>query len=131
MNHDIDYWQRWITPLLAFLGADASDQPAWAGEHQVRTAAVAEEVEFSLHLAEGMAARGTFEPEALQDLKAVGRLLGEMDIRGPADRWTNALTDEAAWDEVRTLARRVLVARLGEWRQPLPRRVLPQHFHDT
>jgi hypothetical protein len=130
MTLDGDYWQRWIAPLLAFLAADASDQLAWASEHQVRTVAVAEEVEFSLHLAEGMADRGTFEPEALQDLKAVGRLLGEMDLRCRADRWADALAADASWGEVRTLGRRILVARLGEWRQPLPRRVLPQHVYD-
>ncbi|WP_406495071.1 hypothetical protein OG936_14450 [Streptomyces sp. NBC_00846] len=130
MSLDSDYWQRWIAPLLAFLAADASDQLAWADKHQVRTAAVAEEVEFSLHLAKGMADRGTFEPEALQDLKAIGRLVGEADGCGHVGRWADALATDATWGEVRTLARGILVARLGTWHQPLPRRVLPQQVYD-
>jgi hypothetical protein len=86
---DNDYWQRWTARLLAILAADASDQLAWAGEHQV-----------------------------------------QMDVRGRAGRWADALTADATWGEVRTLARRILVARLGEWQLPLPRRVPPQHIYD-
>ncbi|MEU6825449.1 hypothetical protein ABZ921_32940 [Streptomyces atriruber] len=127
---DNDYWRRWIARLLAILAADPSDQLAWADEYQVRTAAVADDVEFILHLAEGMAERGTLESETLQDLKAIDRLVGEMDVRGRAGRWVETLTVDATWSEVRTLARRILVARLGEWRLPLPRRVPPQHIYD-
>ncbi|MEU6673797.1 hypothetical protein [Streptomyces sp. NPDC046925] len=127
---DNDYWRRWIARLLAVLAADLSDQLAWAGEYQVRTAAVADDVEFVLHLAEGMAERGTLESDALQDLRAIDRLVGEMDVRHHAGRWVQALAVDATWSEVRTLARRILVARLGEWRLPLPRRVLPQHIYD-
>jgi len=127
---DNDYWQRWIARLLAVLAADPSDQLAWAGEHQVRTAAVADDVEFILHLAEGMVERGTLEPEALQDLKTIDRLFGEMDARSRAGRWANALATDVIWSEVRTAARQILIARLGEWRLPLPRRVPPQHIYD-
>jgi len=130
MVHESEYWQRWIAPLLAFLAADASDQQAWARKHDVRSVAVAEEVEFSLHLAEGMTDRGTFAPEALRDFRAVGRILGEMDLSRRSDRWADALTAGAGWDEVRALARRMLVAELGEWNLPLPRRVLSQHVYD-
>ncbi|MEU3760073.1 hypothetical protein [Streptomyces albogriseolus] len=105
-------------------------QMAWANEHQVRAAAVVEEVEFSLHLAEGMAERGTFESAALHDLKAIGRLVGEMGICGHSCRWADTLAADPAWGEMRTLARQILVARLGTWRQPLPHRVLPQHVYD-
>ncbi|MFC9634311.1 hypothetical protein ACFTY8_34915 [Streptomyces mirabilis] len=86
--------------------------------------------QFILHLAEGMAERGTLEPEALQDLKTIDRFFGEMDVRGRAARWPDALTANVTWSEVRTLARRILVARPGEWRLPLPRRVPPQHLYD-
>ncbi|MBT2369312.1 hypothetical protein J7E88_29415 [Streptomyces sp. ISL-10] len=130
MSLDIDYWERWIAKLLAILAADASDQLAWANEHQVRTVNVANGVEFILRLAEEMAERGALEPEALRDLKAIDRLFGEMDVRGRAGRWADALTADVAWGEVRTLARRILVARLGDWRQPLPHRVPPQQVYD-
>ncbi|MFF2821312.1 hypothetical protein ACFVT9_38040 [Kitasatospora cineracea] len=78
MSPDSDYWERWIMPLLAFLAADTPDQVAWSSKHQMRTAAVAEEVQFSLRLAEGMTDRGAFEPAALQDLKAIGQLCGDV-----------------------------------------------------
>ncbi|MCX4597279.1 hypothetical protein OG819_49105 [Streptomyces sp. NBC_01549] len=127
---DNDYWQRWIARLLAVLAADPSDQLAWAREHQVRTAAVADDVEFILHLAEGMAERGTLEPAALQDLKTIDRFFGDSNVHGHAGRWADVLTADVTWSEVRTLTRRILVARLGEWRLPLPRRVPPQHIYD-
>ncbi|WP_329259462.1 hypothetical protein OG223_39465 [Streptomyces sp. NBC_01478] len=130
MNLESEHWPRWIAPLLAFLAADTPDQQAWAREHDVRSVAVAEEIEFSLHLAEGMAERGTLEPETLRDLRAVGRLLDEMDLDFRPGRWADALGADATWDEVRTLARRILVARQGDWRQPLPRRVAPQHVYE-
>ena len=131
MSLDVDYWERWLARLLAVLAADAAEQLAWAGEHQVRTVNVADDVEFVLHPAKGMAERGTLEPEALRDLEAIDRLFGEMDLRGRAGKWADALTaDEAAWGEVRTRARRILVARSGDWRQPLPHRVPPQQVHD-
>ncbi|MFB7292899.1 hypothetical protein [Actinacidiphila glaucinigra] len=126
---DKDYWHRWIARLLAILAADPADQVTWSSEHKVRTAALADDVEFILHLAEGMAERGTLQPEALQDLKTIDRLFDEMDVRGRAGRWADAVTADVTWNEVRTLARRILVTQLGEWHLPLPLRVPPQHFY--
>ncbi|MFI8082000.1 hypothetical protein ACIF6L_14565 [Kitasatospora sp. NPDC086009] len=37
---------------------------------------------------------------------------------------------DSIWSEVRTVARQILVARLGDWRLPLPGRVPPQHIYD-
>lgn len=130
MSFDSDYWERWIAPMLAFLAADASDQLVWAGEHGVKTVAVAGEVEFGIRLAKGMADQGLFETEALQDIQAIGRLVGEAEGRDHVGLWSDALAADATWGEARTLARRILVVRLGEWRQPLPRRVLPQRVYD-
>ncbi|MGV9270697.1 hypothetical protein ACWDRR_39365 [Kitasatospora sp. NPDC003701] len=127
---DNDHWQRWTARLLAVLAADPSDQLAWAGEHQVRTAAVAEDVEFVLQLAEGMTERGTLETDALQDLRTIDRLFRELDARSRTGQWADALAADVIWSEVRTAARRILVARLGDWRLPLPRRVSPQHLYD-
>ncbi|MFD3465186.1 hypothetical protein ACFWWM_02215 [Streptomyces sp. NPDC058682] len=130
MYDDADYWERWIARLLAVLAANAPDQLAWAGEHGVKSAALAEDVDFVLHLAQGMQERGTLAAEALRDLRAIGRLLAEADIRGRAGPWAGSLTAEPAWSEVRTLARQVLVAREGDWRRPLPHRVPPQDLYD-
>ncbi|WP_406194492.1 hypothetical protein OH807_05310 [Kitasatospora sp. NBC_01560] len=127
---DNDYWRRWLERLLAILAADPSDQPAWAGEHRVSAVAVADDVRFVLQLAEGMAERGTLEPEALQDLRAIDRIVGEAVTRDGGGRWADALASGAGWNEVRARARRILVARLGEWRLPLPRRTTPQDVHD-
>ncbi|MBD0695447.1 hypothetical protein [Streptomyces sp. CBMA123] len=130
MSPDSDYWERWIAPLLAFLAADTPDQITWSGKHRVRAAAVAEEIEFSLHLAEGMSDRGTLEPAALQDLRTIGRLCGEVAHRGHVGRWEDAVHVDPAWDEIRALARRILIDRLGTWSRPLPSRVLPQRDDD-
>ncbi|MGP3685980.1 hypothetical protein ACTVZO_14920 [Streptomyces sp. IBSNAI002] len=130
MSDDADYWQRWVARLLAVLAADAEAQLTWADEHGVKNAPVADDVRFVLHLAEGMAQRGSLAPEALRDLRAVGRLLDEAGVLGRTGLWAESLAAEPAWNEVRTLARRILVAREGDWRRPLPQRVPPQHLCD-
>jgi hypothetical protein len=126
MSLDSDYWERWITPLLAFLAADTPDQTAWSRTHQVRTAAVAEEVKFSLHLAVGMKDRGSLDAAALANLKAIGQLCDGVIQRGDLGRWEEAVQVDPAWNEIRTLARQILIDRLSTWDQPLPRRVLPR-----
>ncbi|MFD8706594.1 hypothetical protein ACFV1W_28995 [Kitasatospora sp. NPDC059648] len=73
---DNDHWQRWTARLLAVLAADPSDQLAWADEHRVTTAAVADDAGFVLQLAEGMVERGTLDPGALHDLRTIDRLFG-------------------------------------------------------
>ncbi|MFI9320217.1 hypothetical protein ACIGXI_10600 [Kitasatospora aureofaciens] len=118
-----DHWQRLMARLLAVLAADPSDQLAWAGEHRVTTAAVADDVEFVLRLAEGMAERGTLGSDALHDLRTIDRLLGELDARTRAGRWADAPAADVIWSEARTAARRILTAELGDWHLPLPRRV--------
>ncbi|MFI8385973.1 hypothetical protein [Streptomyces sp. NPDC085540] len=130
MSADAEHWERWVAKLLGVLAADAPDQLAWAGEHGVKSAALAEDVDFVLHLSQGMQERGTLAPEALRDLRAISRLLAEADVLGRAGPWAGSLTAEPAWNEVRTLARQVLVAREGDWRRPLPHRVPPQDIYD-
>ncbi|WKD34711.1 hypothetical protein [Streptomyces xanthophaeus] len=130
MSADTEYWERWVARLLGVLAADAPDQLAWAAEHGVKSAPLADDVGFVLHLAEGMAERGSLAPEALQDLRSIGRLLAEADVLGRAGLWAGSLAAEPVWSEVRTLARRILVARAGDWRRPLPRRVPPQDIYD-
>ncbi|MFF8366821.1 hypothetical protein ACF05F_33060 [Rhodococcus erythropolis] len=130
MSPESDYWERWIAPLLAVLAADPPDQMAWSRKHQVRTAAVAEEVKFSLRLAGGMTDRGHFGPAVLQDIKTISQFCDDVVQRGDFGHWEDALQDDPAWEEIRTLARRILIDRLGTWDQPLPRRVLPQRNDD-
>ncbi|GAB7188338.1 hypothetical protein ATKI12_8169 [Kitasatospora sp. Ki12] len=123
---DNDLGQRWTRRLLAVLAADPADQLAWAREHRVRTAALTDDIELVLQLAEAMAERGTLAPEVLEDVRTIHRLFG-----GTATgRWADALAAEARWDGMRASARRVLTAREGDWRLPLPRRVSPGHVYD-
>ncbi len=130
MDDDADHWERWIARLLAVLAADAGAQLTWADAHGVKSVPVVEDVRFVLHLAEGMAERETLAPEALRELRTIGRLLDGADVFGRAGLWAESLTAEPAWNEVRTLARRILVAREGDRRRPLPHRVPPQHLYD-
>ncbi|WP_405531346.1 hypothetical protein OG592_26155 [Streptomyces avidinii] len=127
------YWERWIARLPAVLAADAADaadQLAWAGEHEVKSVPLTDDADFVLHLAEGMAEGGPSHRRPCRTSGPIGRILAEADVRGRAGLWAESLTAEQGWCEVRTLARRILVAREGDWRRPLPHRVPPQHIYD-
>ena len=106
---------------MALLASDAQEQLAWLGEREVETASVVEEVELVCRVAEGPAERGVLETRNLRDLRGIGHCLGEIDAACRAGLWGNALAADPVWDEVRPLARRFLLATLGDWRQPLPR----------
>ncbi|MFF4657404.1 hypothetical protein [Streptomyces sp. NPDC001381] len=126
MNHLGDaHVHTWTLRFMALLAADTQDQLAWLGERELGTKDVVEEVELLCRVSEGLAERGAFEPEDLRGLRAVGRRLGEIDAACRVGLWGNALATDPAWDEIRSLARRFLRTRLGDWRQPLPRPVRP------
>ncbi|MGW5849416.1 hypothetical protein ACWFQ8_15925 [Streptomyces sp. NPDC055254] len=117
--------RTWTLRFMALLAADTQDQLAWLGERELETKDVVEEVELLCRVSEGLAERGAFEPEDLRDLRAVDRRLGEIDATCRVGLWNDALTKDSAWDDIRALARQVLLTRLGDWRQPLPRPVRP------
>lgn len=124
MNHLGDaHLRTWTLRWMALLAADAQDQHAWLGEREVATESVVEEVELLCRISEGLADRGVFEAKNRRDLEAIRRRLGEIDAACRAELWGHALATDPAWDEVRPLARRFLLATLGDWRQPLPRPV--------
>ncbi len=110
---------------MALLAADVQDQLAWLGECQLETESVIDEVELLCRISEGLAEREAFESADLSGLQAIGRRLSEIDAACRAGTWDNALATDPAWDDVRPLARQFLLATLGDWRQPLPRPVLP------
>jgi hypothetical protein len=57
----------------------------------------------------------------LPDLWEIDAVLSAMSGAENADRWTrDARAVDEGWEQTRRLARRVLVAELGEWQQPLP-----------
>ncbi|WP_037888404.1 hypothetical protein [Streptomyces sp. NRRL S-87] len=111
--------------LMAVLAADRRDQLAWLGGRALDTGALAEEAELFCRVCEELADRGLFEPEALRGLRAVRRTLGGLAAADRAAPWSDALTTDPAWDEIRTLARGILVSELGDWRRPLPRPARP------
>ncbi|MER5757834.1 hypothetical protein [Streptomyces sp. NPDC002082] len=130
MNHLGDaHLHTWTLRLMALLAADPQDQLAWLGERELDTKDVVEEVELLCRVSEGLAERGTFEPDELRDLRAMGRRLGEIDANCRVGLWDNALATDPAWDDVRSLARQFLLTSLGDWRQPLPRPVRPHTGH--
>ncbi|MFJ7127326.1 hypothetical protein [Streptomyces sp. NPDC098101] len=127
MNHLGDaYLHTWTLRFMALLAADTQDQLVWLGEHELETKDIVEEVELLCRVSEGLAERGAFELEDLRGLRAIGRRLGEIDGTCRVGLWGNALATDPAWDDIRFLARRFLLASLGDWRQPLPR---PVHSH--
>ncbi|QIQ01552.1 hypothetical protein [Streptomyces liangshanensis] len=113
---------RIVMGFLAVLAADTQDQFAWLGGTHLATEAFVEEVEFACAVSDGLAERGVLEPGHLPTLRAIGRRVGEIDPDRHADPLADALATDPAWDDVRRLARQLLVAELGDWRQPLPRR---------
>ncbi|MGW0903412.1 hypothetical protein [Streptomyces sp. NPDC002853] len=113
--------RTWTLRLMALLAADTVD----LGGRELETEEVVEEVELLCRVSEGLAERGAFEPLTLRDLRAIGCRLGEIDAAGRVGLWANAVSTESAWDDIRLLARRILVTTLGDWRQPLPSPVHP------
>jgi hypothetical protein len=124
MNHLGDaHLRTWTLRFMALLAAGTQDQLAWLDGRELGTKDVVEEVELLCRVSEGLAERGAFEPEDLRDLRAIGRRLGEIDAAYRVGLWVNALASDPAWDDIRSLARRFLLTKLGDWRQPLPRPV--------
>ncbi|WP_328378650.1 hypothetical protein OG372_25440 [Streptomyces sp. NBC_01020] len=112
--------RTWTLRFTALLAADTQDQLAWLGERELETKDVVEEVEFLCHVSEGLAERGAFDPTDLRDLRAIGRRLGKIDTACRVGLWANALATDPEWDDIRSLTRQFLLAKLGDWRQPLP-----------
>ncbi|MEU7112918.1 hypothetical protein [Streptomyces sp. NPDC046182] len=126
MNHLGDaHLHTWTLHFMALLAADTQDQLSWLGERELETKDVVDEVELLCRVSEELAERGAFEPEDLRDLRAIGRRIGEIDATCRAGLWHNALATDSAWDDIRSLARKFLLTRPGDCRQPLPRPVRP------
>ncbi|MFH8224317.1 hypothetical protein ACH4C2_34965 [Streptomyces sp. NPDC018057] len=127
MNHLSDaHLRTWIVRFTALLAADAQDQLAWLGERALETKDVIEEVELLSRLSEGLAERGACDPEEFRGLRAIGRRIGAIDVACRVGLWGNALATDPAWDDIRSLARHLLLTKLDDWHQPLPRPALPQ-----
>ncbi|MEU4094811.1 hypothetical protein [Streptomyces sp. NPDC026673] len=113
--------RRLLLESLTVLAADAQAQVAWLAKHDVVTDEIALDFDHAFRMAEALVEEGRLGRGVLPDLREIDAVLSEMSGAGNADRWMrDALSVDEGWIQARRLARRVLVAELGEWQQPLP-----------
>ncbi|MGW2492695.1 hypothetical protein ACWCV9_36620 [Streptomyces sp. NPDC001606] len=106
---------------LAVLAADAPSQVAWLVKHDVVTDEIGLDFDHAFGMAEALVGEGQLGRGALPDLREIDAVLSEMSGAESAGRWTrDALSVDEGWSQARRLARRVLIAELGELQQPLP-----------
>lgn len=104
------------------LAADARAQAAWLDRHGVMTDEIALDFNHAFRMADVLVADGQIAGGVMADLQKIDVILGGMSDGDSADRWTRgALSTDEGWGQARRLARRALVAELGEWQQPLPK----------
>lgn len=113
--------RRLLLESLTVLAADAQTQVAWLAKHGVMADEIALDFDHAFGMAAALVEEGQLDRGALPDLREIDAVLGEMSGAENADRWTrDALSVDERWGRARRTARRVLVAELGEWQQPLP-----------
>jgi hypothetical protein len=113
--------KRLLIEALIVLAAEPGTQVAWLARHGVMPDEIALDFDHALGTAQGLLDEGRLDRGALADLREIDSVLSEMSGAEHADRWTtDALFADAGWSRVRQAARRILVAQLGEWQQPLP-----------
>ncbi|MGW5569534.1 hypothetical protein ACWEWD_39815 [Streptomyces tendae] len=118
---DPSFRQRLLIESLTVLSADAQTQVGWLDKHGVMTDEIALDFDHAFRMAETLLAEGQLAGEVMADLQEIDVVLSGMSDGDSADRWTrSALSFDEGWALARRLARRVLVAELGEWQQPLP-----------
>ncbi|MGP4052765.1 hypothetical protein [Streptomyces sp. 2A115] len=118
---DSSFRRRLLLESLTVLAADAQTQVAWLAKHGVLTDEIALDVDHACGMAEALVEEGQLDRVALPDLREINAVLSEMSGAKNTDRWSrDALFADEGWGRARRAARRVLVAELGEWQQPLP-----------
>ena len=106
---------------LTVLAADAQTQVPWLVRHAVMTDEIALDFDHSFRMAETLVAEGQLARGVMADLQEIDVILSGMSGGENAAQWTrDALSTDEGWTLARRLARRVLVAELGDWQQPLP-----------
>ncbi|OKJ74721.1 hypothetical protein AMK31_31120 [Streptomyces sp. TSRI0107] len=106
---------------LTVLAADAQSQVAWLDRHRVVADEIALDFDHAVGMVEALVEEGHLGRDVLPDLLEIDAILSEMSGAENADRWTReALSVDEGWSRTRRLSRRVLVAELGGWQQPLP-----------
>ncbi|MGW0184616.1 hypothetical protein ACWDV7_02495 [Streptomyces sp. NPDC003362] len=118
---DSSFRRRLLIESLTVLAADAQSQVAWLDRHGVGADEIALDFGEAVGMVEALVNEGHLGRGALPHLLEIDAILSEMSGAENADRWTrDALSVDEGWSQTRRLARRVLVAELGGWQQPLP-----------
>ncbi|MGX8903735.1 hypothetical protein ACR820_00355 [Streptomyces netropsis] len=118
---DSSFRRRLLIESLTVVAAEASVQVAWLDRHGVLADEIALDFHDAFRLAGLLTEEGLLGREALPDLRAIGAIFHEMSGQEDVGRWTeNALFTDGGWQQARRLARKVLVAELGEWSLPMP-----------
>ncbi|MEU4170399.1 hypothetical protein AB0F46_26420 [Streptomyces sp. NPDC026665] len=113
--------RRLLIESLSVLAADAQTQVAWLVRYAVMADEIALDFDHAFSMAESLVTEGRLAHGVVADLQRINATLSEMSGAENADRWTrNVLSSDEGWALTRQLARRVLVAEVGEWQQPLP-----------
>ncbi|MFE9401513.1 hypothetical protein ACFYNY_07040 [Streptomyces sp. NPDC006530] len=119
---DPSFRRRLLIESLTMLAADSQTQVAWLNQHGVMTDEIALDFDHAFRMAEALVAEGQLTGEVTAGLQEIDVILGGMSDDGNTERWTrDVLSTDDGWARTRRLARRVLVAELGEWQQPLPK----------
>ncbi|GAA3900565.1 hypothetical protein [Streptomyces lannensis] len=117
---DPSFRRRLLIESLTVLAADAQTQLAWLARHDVVTDEIALDFDHAFRMAEALVEEGQLDRGVLPDLREINTVLSEMSGAEHAGRWTtDALCVDEGWSRARQVARRVLVAELGEWQRPL------------
>ncbi|MEU1130086.1 hypothetical protein ABZ383_09510 [Streptomyces sp. NPDC005900] len=118
---DSSFRRRLLIEALTGLAADAQAQAGWLVRHGVMADEIALDFDHAFCMAEALVAEGQLTCGVMVDLREIDVILSGMSNGENGDRWTrDALSTDEGWAQVRRLARRILVAELGEWQQPLP-----------
>uniref|UniRef100_A0AAU3I659 Uncharacterized protein n=1 Tax=Streptomyces sp. NBC_01393 TaxID=2903851 RepID=A0AAU3I659_9ACTN len=118
---DPSFRRRLLVESLTVLAAEPSVQVAWLEGYGVPADEIALDFDNAFGVSEQLVEEGRLNPEALPDLRDIDEVFSAMSSERNASRWTeDALYGDEGWIKARKLARRILMAELGEWRVPMP-----------
>ncbi|MER7760624.1 hypothetical protein [Streptomyces sp. NPDC097619] len=118
--------RTWAMSLMVLLAAEREDQLLWLDRRGVETNDLLDEVRLLCRVSAALPPQGAFEPEVVSRLRAVERRLDDIDPARRTGAWDTALSEDPAWDEIRLLAREVLITQSGDWWRPLPGAAQPR-----
>ncbi|MEV4870395.1 hypothetical protein [Streptomyces syringium] len=118
---DPSFRRRLLIESLTVVAAEASVQVTWLDRHGVLADEIGLDFDDAFRMAGRLAEEGLLGREVLPDIRAIGAIFHEMSGQDDVRRWTkNALSTDEGRQQARRLARKILVAELGEWSLPMP-----------